>query len=451
MSIWSIVTAIIMLGILVTIHELGHFWVARLLNIKAYEVSIFVGPKLLDWRRNNVEYSIRALPFGAYVRFNDFDENGNVLESDDPQLLINSPRWKRLLVALAGPFMNLLLGVVIFSILFCATGYASLNIGAVREGSQLSAFLSEEQSPFEIGDTILEVNGHRVLSVYDYYYEIDRGVPSTEPVTLLMRSKSTGDKYQMVLTPEVFEAPMLGVTHYDGTDNKYNGWEIISVSEFQNNGNPVLKVGDYLIAIDGISVADEGFEEMFSNYSDGDTMRLTYVRNGETYESDCVKTFMKYTNDRGVVLFSYQVTDISTFLGAIKNAVFMPYSVITLSVKSIGEVFHGQEEVYNMVSGPIGMTTVVSDVVDDVDDSIKDKFISVVEIAGIITIGLTFTNLLPIPGLDGVQVILIIVEMIIGHELSKKSEGIITAVGYVLLIGLVIFAFASDIIRIILE
>ena len=100
MSIWSIVVAILMLGLLVTVHELGHFWVARLLKIKAYEVSIFVGPKLVDWRKNDVEYSIRALPFGAYVRFTDFDENGNVVVSDDPDLLINSPRWKRLLVAL---------------------------------------------------------------------------------------------------------------------------------------------------------------------------------------------------------------------------------------------------------------------------------------------------------------------------------------------------------------
>ena len=128
MSAWSIIIAILILGILVTVHELGHFWVARLLKIKAYEVAIFVGPKLVDWRKNDVEYSIRAIPFGAYVRFNDFDENGNVIKSDDPCLLENSPRWKRLIVSLAGPFMNLLLGIIIFSVLFAITGFTTLEI-----------------------------------------------------------------------------------------------------------------------------------------------------------------------------------------------------------------------------------------------------------------------------------------------------------------------------------
>ena len=69
-------------------------------------------------------------------------------------------------------------------------------------------------------------------------------------------------------------------------------------------------------------------------------------------------------------------------------------------------------------------------------------------ICGIISIGLTFTNLLPIPGLDGVQIILIVVEMVIGRRLSKKAENVINVVGFFLLIALVIFAFASDIIRI---
>jgi membrane-associated protease RseP (regulator of RpoE activity) len=104
-----------------------------------------------------------------------------------------------------------------------------------------------------------------------------------------------------------------------------------------------------------------------------------------------------------------------------------------------------------MVSGPIGMTTVVSDYVDDVDDSLYEKVVNIIQMAGIISIGLMFTNLLPIPGLDGNQLILIIVEMIMGRKLSKKSENAINAVGFVLLIGLVLFAFASDIIRIILD
>ena len=451
MSVWSIIVAIIMLGLLVTIHELGHFWVARLLKIKAYEVSIFVGPKLVDWRKNDVEYSIRALPFGAYVRFTDFDENGNVVESDDPALLVNQPRWKRLIVALAGPFMNLLLGVLIFCVLFSVVGFATLEIGAVRPESQLEEALIREDVPFEFGDTILEVNGHRVLTAYDYMYETDRGALQSDPVVLTMRSHSTGDIYEIELVPVITERPMIGIVHYPDVDNKYNGWEVAEVSPSQNNGDPILEVGDYLTHVDGVSVADEDFNEHMDNLTSGDTMTLTYVRNGVVYEEECVKTMIAWANDRGPVLYSYRVTDLESFAKAIRTACSMPYTIINLSIKSISEVFRGQEEVYNMVSGPIGMTSVVSEYVDDVDDSFYEKTVNIVQMAGIISIGLMFTNLLPIPGLDGNQLILIIVEMIMGRKLSKKSENAINAVGFVLLIALVIFAFASDIIRIILE
>ncbi len=451
MSIWSIVVALIMLGLLVTIHELGHFWVARLLKIRAFEVSIFVGPKLVDWRKNDVEYTIRALPFGAYVRFTEMDENGNAVVSDDPDLLINSPRWKRLIVALAGPFMNMILGIVLFAVIYCSLGFTSLDIGAVIPDSQLEQTIITEQTPFEIGDTIVKINGSRVETYLDYYYMIENDISEADNVTLTMRSRDTGDTYELTLVPQIGERPMLGVTHYAQIDEKYNGWEIYSVSDYQNNGNPILRVGDYLTKVDGKSVADEDFDEYFSSLTEGDTMRLTYIRNGVEYEEDCIKTMMLTTNQRGIILFAYDVEDPASFFGALKTAALMPYTIVNVSVRSIGQVFKGEEEVYNMVSGPVGMTSVVSDVVDDVDDSWTDKLISVVQIAGIISIGLMFTNLLPIPGLDGIQVILIIVEMIIGHPLSKKSENVLNVVGFVLLICLVVFAFASDIIRIILE
>ncbi len=451
MSVWSIIVAIIMLGLLVTVHELGHFWVARLLKIKAFEVAIFIGPKLVDWRKNDVEYSIRAIPFGAYVRFTDFDEKGEPVSSDDPSLLINSPRWKRLLVSLAGPFMNLVLGVVIFSVIFSLTDYASLEVGGIRPGSQLAEVIISGETQFDIGDEVLRVNGNRVMTAYDYLYEIDRGVPKTENCVLTMRSHTTGDIYEIELVPQIERRPMIGITHYPEVDDRYNGWEVFEVSEFQNNGDPVLEPGDYLVAIDGKSVADEDFLDYLNNLTEGDTMRLTYVRNGVEYEEDCIKTMMTYANDRGPILYAYEVTDFRTFLGALKTACLMPYTVINVSIKSIGDVFEGQEEVYNMVSGPIGMTAVVSDVVDDVDESFMDKFITVVQMAGIISIGLVFTNMLPIPGLDGVQVILIVVEMIMGHPMSKKAENVVNVAGFVLLICLALFAFASDIIRIILE
>ena len=123
----SIIFVILMLGVLATLHELGHFWVARLLKIRVFEVSLFVGPKLLSWKHNDVNFSIRLIPVGAYVRFTEVDEQGYVVESKDPDLLVNQPRFKRLLVSVAGPLVNLLLGIFIFAMLFVFTGYTTPN------------------------------------------------------------------------------------------------------------------------------------------------------------------------------------------------------------------------------------------------------------------------------------------------------------------------------------
>ena len=157
----SIFIVIIMLGLLVTVHELGHFWVAKLLGIKAYEVSIFVGPQLFHWKgKDGVEYSIRAIPIGAYVRFTDIDEEGNVIESDDPDLLINNPRWKRLIVSIAGPLMNFLLGTLILFGLFSIVSYPTLDLMPAPMGSQL---YNTDYQPF---DTIVAVDGKTVFTSF---------------------------------------------------------------------------------------------------------------------------------------------------------------------------------------------------------------------------------------------------------------------------------------------
>ena len=93
---------------------------------------------IVKWKnKKGVDFSIRCIPFGAYVLFTQMDENGNAIESDDPQLLVNQPRFKRLLVSLAGPLMNVILGIVIFAALNTATGFTSLDIAKAPDGSQL--------------------------------------------------------------------------------------------------------------------------------------------------------------------------------------------------------------------------------------------------------------------------------------------------------------------------
>ncbi|HZJ76341.1 MAG TPA: M50 family metallopeptidase, partial [Oscillospiraceae bacterium] len=122
----TVFVAIIVFGLLVLIHELGHFTVAKLVDIKIHEFAIGMGPKLLQTTKGETAYSIRALPLGGYVRMEGEDE-----ESDDLRSFNNKPIWARIAVIFAGPFMNFVLAIGLFSIIFYSVGTPTTKISEV--------------------------------------------------------------------------------------------------------------------------------------------------------------------------------------------------------------------------------------------------------------------------------------------------------------------------------
>lgn len=440
----SIVVVLLMLGILATIHELGHYFVAKLLKIKVYEVSIFVGPKLIRWKHKGVDFSIRLIPLGAYVRFNDVDNDGYVVESDNPDLLANQPRWKRLLVAMAGPFMNFVLGTLIFLGIFWVTGFTTPNIAGAYEGTQTGQY----ESVINEGDKIIKVNGKRVFTAYDLMFEFD-AVSAKDEMTLTLKSRENGNTYEVNLIPEIRKRPMLLITVESMADDKpYDGWKIYAVDEKQNNGDPILKEGDYVTHINGKSVDDDDFDEYLYTVTD-DVLNVTYIRDGETYEEEIIPEYADYASARGIALLGERVDSLPHFGDALGFAAKMPASIWNITVGGIRQIIEGKEEAYNLVSGPIGITTMVNDVVTAEEDTTADKLYMLVMLSAVISIALAFSNLLPIPGLDGVQIILIVVEMIIGRKLSEKAENRLTIIGFVMIILLALLALVSDILRII--
>ena len=441
----SIVFVLIMLGVLATLHELGHYWVARLLKIKVYEVSIFVGPKLLRWKHKDVDFSVRMIPVGAYVRFTEIDEEGNAVESKDPDLLVNQPRFKRLIVALAGPAMNLLLGMLIFVIMFWFTGFTSSDIAKPADGSQLAVYASQVQE----GDTIKKINGVRVYSAYDLFFEIDSSDPA-EAMTLTLKSKETGKNYDVTLNPVIRKRPMLLVTvENKQADKEYKGWKVYSVDEQQNNGNPVLKPGDFITHINGKSVDDKDFEDFLYEITD-EILTVTYVRDGKSEDVELAPKYVDTVNSRGIALLPYEIDSVGHFFDALGYAAKMPATIWNITVRGIKDAIAGKVKAYNLVSGPIGITTMVNDVVTAEEDTIGEKIYVLVMLSAVISIALAFSNLLPIPGLDGIQIIFIVVEMVIGRKLSEKAEARLTVVGFIMIVLLLILAFVSDILRIIL-
>ena len=433
MSPLSIFICILGLGILAAVHEIGHFLVARLLKIKVYELSVFVGPKLFSWKRKDIEYYIRLIPIGAYVRFSEIDEETGELKDDNPENLINQARWKRLLVSLAGPAMNVILGIIIFMICFSKFGFLELKQDIVIPGTQVA------QTQIEQGDTILKFNGQTVFCQMDLSYYLGQ-VNNVDEITLLMRSARTGDTYEAVLVPEISEQYMLGITHFADLDEN-NGWKIVGVDPQQNGGNPVLEIDDSVISVNGVPVADEAVTDQVKN-SNGEDLSVQIIRDGEEMTVTMKAAMIETSNLRGIYL-----QDGSGFFPCLREAIVFPFAFIRISIDALAQAFTGKVAAYDVVSGPVGIASVVSDVVDAPKTDSNEKIEMLLILAGGISTGLAFTNMLPIPGLDGNAIIITLVEMVRGKKLSRKSEQIINVIGFVMIIGLVIFALASDIIR----
>lgn len=161
----TIFVAIIVFGLLVLIHESGHFTVAKLVGIKIHEFSIGMGPKLLQTKKGETTYSIRALPLGGYVRMEGEDE-----ESDDLRSFNNKPVWARIAVIFAGPFMNFILAVGIFSIIFYSIGTPTTEISEVIPQSPA------QHIGIQSGDIIYSIDGEKM----DTWQNIIDAISSSE-------------------------------------------------------------------------------------------------------------------------------------------------------------------------------------------------------------------------------------------------------------------------------
>ncbi len=429
----TIIITLIGIGILAAAHEIAHFLVAKALGIKVYELSIFVGPKLFHWERKGVEYNIRLIPFGAYVRFSDYEEQEQQEEDEDPRSILNQPRWKRLLVSLAGPFMNIILGVMILTVLFSFTDFYTTIQTDVYPNTQF------EGTAAQAGDRIISLNGRNVYTEYDLYAEMTMTDPA-DTLNVGLRSGKTGKKFNVLLVPDQQTAYRIGIS-YDPSIADARGWSIVAVDPRQNDGVPLIQTGDSVLSINEIPVSDPAVQQVIEE-SQGESLSVRIDRNG----TEMLLNIKPFTE----TLYSPRGFDLKPgegFLEAAREAIVFPLSMFRLTVFSIRSAISGDIEPYNVVSGPVGMVTIVSDVVNepDVEPSVKTE--SLVMIAAVISIGLAFTNLLPLPGLDGSDMVMLIIETIRGKKVTKKTEKVINIIGFVIIILLVSFALTSDIIR----
>ena len=439
----------IALGVLVTIHEFGHFWVARRCGVKVERFSIGFGTPLLRWRdKQDTEFVLALLPLGGYVKMLD-EREGNVSEEDRPFSFNSKTVWQRIAIVAAGPIANFLLAFLAFWLIFLA-GERDLApvVGQVKEGSLA------EQAGFEPGMEIIAIEGQSTPTWSAVSRKLFDFIGTSGEIPFVVTYEGSTLKYEMPVTVSAWlreaEEPSplrdLGVTPPFELD-------VLSLAGVAEDGSGYLaglRSGDRLVAINGETITDVNDFIATVAASAQSAVMLDIERDGESLIIEAVPKLVERDGEQvgqlGVRLSSTgkfpeeHMRDVDyNVLTAIPRSIRETYESSAFVLKSIGKLVVGDLSPKNL-SGPITIAKVAG-------ESAASGIDNFIRFVAILSIMLGVMNLLPIPVLDGGHLMYYFIEIIKGSPVSDRIQMVGYKVGFSMLMGLMVFATYNDIMR----
>ncbi|UCC15738.1 MAG: RIP metalloprotease RseP [Gammaproteobacteria bacterium] len=448
----SILAFIVALGLLVAIHEYGHFYVARRLGVKVLRFCIGFGKPI--WSRvagrDPVEYAVAAIPLGGYVKLLD-EREGPVADADLPRAFTQQTPVRRIAILAAGPAFNFLFAVAAYWLMF-VTGVVATKplIGAIEQGSLA------DRGGVRSGDEIISVDGRQTPTLMDAQLGIvdtlvsDGRVPMTvsgedgslrrvELVIDSERSEFTEDLAQLL--------PKLGI----------QPWRPVLPPILENlspDGTAAgsgLLAGDRILEAEGQEVVDWSGWVDFVRQRPGQTIDVVFERDGARMEMPL--QIGQVETDDGVIgrigagvhvpedLYEKVLTEQHYGpLEAVGHAAGKTWDMSAVTLRLIYRMLTGDVSPRNL-SGPINIAQAAG-------YTASAGLAAFLNFLAIVSVSLGILNLLPIPMLDGGQIAYQVAEMVKGSPVSERAQLIGQQVGIVLLLLLMSFAFYNDIVRI---
>ena len=349
-----ILIAVLIFGVLIGLHEWGHFIAAKACGVRVNEFSIGMGPLLVQKTRGETDYSLRLFPIGGYCAMEGEDE-----DSDDPRALNRQSFWKQLVIFAAGAAMNFLTGLLILLVLYAGAGaFYTAEIVELNPD-----FPNEGENGIMVGDEIYKINGERI------YVRSD--------VSTILQYKSRGDTMEMV----------------------------------------VLRDGE----------------------------KLTRTLNMQTYTAEDGQEYRAFG-------FSYGGVVEATPGLRLKYAWYNALDYVRLVRLSLQMLITGAAGVKDL-SGPVGIVSTISEMGQETEA--EEGFAAALEnvffFGALIAVNLAVMNLLPLPALDGGKILILVADavamLLFRKKIPQKFETAINAVGFVALMGLMLFVTFNDVIK----
>jgi regulator of sigma E protease len=426
----NIIAMIILLGILIVIHEFGHFIIAKLFKVNVKIFSIGFGKKLFGKQIGETEYRLSLFPLGGYVAM--LGEEPDEMEVEDPGNFNLKPRWQRFLILVMGATLNIVLAVILFTVVNTTHNREETwrsdqpEVGWIDNTSP--AFIAD----FKVGDKILSFNNEKIIS-WDQLHLAVVTNPDKEVPVMVERSGEIMNFNVKITTKGKDDAGYLGVNPAVRT-------LVASVSPGSPAEKAGLKKGDVVISVNGHSVV-KGVEQCVDliQNAEEDTVTLNIVRNGENQDISIDPNVRGETKTIGVMLeipyVEKQLSLSAAFMASLKDTA----KITRLTFTVLGKLLKGEMSIKS-ISGPVDIARISG-------EAASAGLIPFIYIMALISLQLGIFNLLPIPMLDGGHIAILLFEGIRRKDLSVKIKEKILAVGFFLLISLMIVVIISDIIK----
>lgn len=428
---------ILSLAILVTLHEFGHFITARAFGIRVEKFYLFFdawGVKFFSFKKGDTEYGIGWLPLGGYVKIagmiDESMDKEQMQKPAQPWEFRSKPAWQRLIVMVGGVTMNVILGIVIFTMNLAVFEKQYMPMDEINKAG-VYVYETGEKIGFKSGDKIMAVNGK----------EIERYNDATS-IGILFGATITVERAGQLIDIEVPD------TIY--RDYKRTLRHIYGIENFATNIDSILpdggamkaglQKGDEIIAINGKATPSFGsLKETLAEHK-AETIDLIIKRN------NVLDTLSVAVDTLGKIGFSNMFPKLTldkyTLAQALKYGTSDAIEMMVVNMKGLGKVFNGQEKASESVQGPIAIATMFGPVWD---------WYRFWKLTGMLSMILAFMNILPIPALDGGHVAFTLYEMIFRRKASDRFMEFAQVTGMLILLSLMVFVFGNDIYKLIVN
>lgn len=426
-NIWWL---LVLIGVMILIHELGHFWAARFFDVRVETFSFGIGPRIFGFKYGETDFRFSAILFGGYVKMvgEQPDEEG----ATDPRSVLSKPRWQRLIIAFAGPFMNIILAVGILTGLFMVRfpklpSVHSPVVGYVLPDSPAA------KAGIKEGDQIVQIDNEADPTWEDVQLK-ELASAGHDLSVWFMRN---GERKRVVLVPSLDPKNGIGFAGWV----EQNEIELVRVEPSMDAARAGLQKGDILVSVNGEPIRSTPKLHSIISTGEGKTVQVVYLRGGQQHEvavtprkekSDGAEKWMIGVQLQPKVIFVSLALPQALIESVRQNA--KGASIIVQFLRGMVE----QRMSPKSLQGPIGIAQLSG-------DAARESPTAFLGLMSMVSLNLAIFNLLPIPILDGGVILLLLVEMFMRRDLSLRVKEAVFKLGFVFLMAVVAFVLYNDI------